>query len=93
MPIKQKPVVKAKPIVKPAKKTPVKASTKPVAKELPEIKYHMPKPVSDWIESASSRIKHLTGEVSRLKDEIKELKSYRLWAEHRILRSEKEEIR
>ena len=93
MSIKQKPVVKAKPIVKPAKKTPVKASTKPVAKELPEIKYHMPKPVSDWIESASSRIKHLTGEVSRLKDEIKELKSYRLWAEHRILRSEKEEIR
>ena len=93
MSIMQKPLVIANPIVKPKKKTPVKASTKPVAKELPEIKYHMPKPVSDWIESASSRIKHLTGEVSRLKDEIKELKSYRLWAEHRILRSEKEEIR
>lgn len=73
----------------PAKKVPVK---KAPAKKAPvqEPMYMMPQEVKDWIEQASSRLRHLTGEVERLKEENKNLKAYRKFAEHRILRSEHE---
>ena len=57
----------------------------------PEKTYAMPQEVKDWIEQATSRIKHLQGTIDRLKKENEELKSYRKWAEHKILRSDQEE--
>jgi len=66
-----------------APKKPVESSTEPM--------YRMPKEVSEWIERASSMINHQKGEIARLKDEIVELKAYKTWATHRILRSDHEE--
>lgn len=69
----------AKPAAK-AKKAPAKTQTK----------YAMPLEVKDWIDRANSTIQHLRGEVERLKAENTDLKAYKRWAEHRILRSEYE---
>jgi hypothetical protein len=57
---------------------------------LPEKQYGMPVEVKDWIEQATSRMKHMQGEITRLKEENAQLKAYRKFAEHRILRSEAE---
>jgi hypothetical protein len=80
-----------------ATKTAAKKTSKVPAKKVPakkapaqETMYMMPQEVKDWIEQASSRLRHLTGEVERLKEENKNLKAYRKFAEHRILRSEHE---
>jgi polyhydroxyalkanoate synthesis regulator phasin len=59
-------------------------------KKTKEPLYSMPQKVSDWIERAESRMHRLQGEVDRLKQENSDLKSYKKWAEHRILRSELE---
>jgi len=59
-------------------------------KKTKEPLYSMPQEVSDWIERATSIMSHQKGEITRLKEEIKELKAYKQWAEHRILRSEAE---
>lgn len=66
---------------------------KPAAKKVapkPQPEFSMPMEVKDWIERANSTIQHLRGEVERLKTENTELKSYKKWAEHRILRSDYE---
>jgi polyhydroxyalkanoate synthesis regulator phasin len=55
-----------------------------------ETLYSMPQEVSDWVERATSIMSHQKGEIERLKEEVKELKAYKQWAEHRILRSEAE---
>ena len=83
-----------------AKKVATKAVAKKVATKkaptakkveiIPERQYGMPVEVKDWIEQASSRMRHMQGEIDRLKEENKALKSYRKFAEHRILRSEAE---
>ena len=52
--------------------------------------FSMPKEVKDWIERAQSFMGHKKGEIERLKEENKQLKAYRNFAEHRILRSEAE---
>lgn len=67
-----------------AKKTP----TKTAPKEDPV--YTMPVEVRDWIEQASSRIKHLTAENERLRKEITDLKAYRRFAELKILGTSQE---
>ena len=78
-----KPVKKAAILIaKPAAKKP--AVKKTVAKE-EEQKYDMPKQVLDWIERASSIMKNQKGQIEDLKRENAELKSYRAWAEKRIL--------
>jgi uncharacterized protein YecA (UPF0149 family) len=61
---------------------PSKGSKEPV--------YTMPKEVSDWIERAQSIMNHQRGQIESLKAENEKLKSYRKWAEQRILRSEHE---
>ena len=68
------------------------ATTPPQRKivETPPQEFYMPQEVKDWIEQASSRMKHMQGEISRLKEENAQLKAYRKFAEHRILRSEAE---
>lgn len=83
MTTKSKAAKKAKPVAKP---------TKPAAKpkQLMETLYTMPKEVSEWIERANSTIQHLKTQVATLKEENVNLKAYRNFAEHRILRSEAE---
>ena len=67
------------------------ATTPPnTVKVVSEPVYGMPREVKDWIEQASSRMKHMGGEIERLKAENAQLKAYRKFAEHRILRSEAE---
>ncbi len=89
-----------------AKKTPAKKATKPAAKakaptpakKAPvapakasgERTYTMPQDVKDWIERAQSIMNHQKGQIDRLTVENKELKAYKKWAEHRILRSDYE---
>jgi len=52
--------------------------------------FSMPQEVKDWIERANSIMNHQKGEIARLKEENAQLKAYRRFAEHRILRSEAE---
>jgi len=66
----------------PAKKTKLKPD--------PVQTYGMPQEVSDWIERANSIINSLRNQVETLKQENSDLKSYRKFAEHRILKSEQE---
>lgn len=68
-----------------------KAKAKAKAPKRAEPTYLMPTEVRDWIDRADSMIRHLKSEVERLKKENTELRSYRKWAEHRILRSDQEE--
>jgi len=74
-----------------ATKAPTKKVAAKKAPETAEKTYSMPMEVHDWIERANSIINHQKGEIERLKAEIKDLKSYKKWAEHRILRSDQEE--
>ena len=82
-----KPAAKAK---VPAKAT--KAPTAPAAakRAKPDEKFTMPREVADWIERANSIMNHQKGQIERLKKENDELKAWRKWAEHRILRSDHE---
>jgi hypothetical protein len=48
----------------------------------------LPPEVRDWVEQATSRIRWLTNEVARLKDENRKLKAYQKFAEQRILKSD-----
>ena len=66
----------------------VSSAPKKRAKSRSDAKYAMPDEVRDWIDRANSIIQHLRGKVERLEQENKELKSYRKWAEQRILSSD-----
>ena len=73
------------------KKTVAKAPPKPVkATVRREQEFSMPMEVKDWIDQAMSRIKSMQSKIDRLEIENKELKSYKRWAEHRILNSSPE---
>ena len=71
-----------------------KVATTPVAttprKKVVEQEFSMPMEVKDWIDQAMSRIKSMQSKIDRLEVENKELKSYKRWAEHRILNSSPE---
>ena len=69
---------------KPVATTPVKKVVKQ------EQEFSMPMEVKDWIDQAMSRLKSMQSKVDRLEAENKELKSYKKWAEHRILGSSPE---
>lgn len=71
------------------KKTAKKTTSKAGAK-ITEHVYEMPKEVAAWISDAQSRINFMKSEIDRLKEENKNLKSYKKFAEHKILRSEAE---
>jgi len=62
-----------------------------VTKKTIEPKFAMPQEVKEWIDRAHATMNHQKGEIERLKAENKELKSYKKWAENRILRSDQEE--
>jgi hypothetical protein len=80
-------MIKPKKIV--AKKVAPKKVVAKKVEALPQ-QFSMPKEVKDWIDRASSIINHQKGEITRLKEENAQLKAYRKFAEHRILRSEAE---
>ena len=86
----KKPVAKAAPKKRaPAKKLVMEyIPPKKVTKR--EQTFEMPMEVKDWIDQAMSRMKSMQGKIDRLETEIKELKSYKKWAEHRILGSSPE---
>lgn len=85
----KKPVAKAK---APAdtKKAPnrVLVSERTVATAKSDEKFAMPMEVKNWIERAQSIMNHQKGELERLRQENKELKAWRRWAETRILGSD-----
>ena len=91
-PTKKAPAKKSS--VKPSAKSPVKpdlkAMARPIKVTMPQQKFNMPVEVSNWIDQAMSRMGHMQSEIERLKRENTELKAYRKFAEHRILRSEAE---
>lgn len=75
------------------------ATAKKTTKVLPEIKidraktemvYNMPTEVSNWIDSAMSRIQHLTSTVDRQKEEIKSLKIANKSMERRVMGTSQE---
>jgi predicted RNase H-like nuclease (RuvC/YqgF family) len=75
------------------------ATAKKTTKVLPEIKveraktdkvYNMPAEVSNWIDSAMSRIQHLTSTVERQKEEIKSLKIANKAMERRVMGTSQE---
>lgn len=70
------------------KKTVATAPAKAPAKR--EQTFDMPMEVKEWIDQASSRMKSMQGKIDRLERENNELKSYKRWAEHRILGSSPE---
>ena len=94
----KKVAAKAAPKKKVQLTTPKKAPAKKLVMEyIPPKKvvkreqtFDMPMEVKDWIDQAMSRLKSLQSKVDRLEAENKELKSYKRWAEHRILNSSPE---
>lgn len=75
----------------PAKKIAVKPQPKPTAVKPQAEEFRMPQEVKDWIDQAMSRMRSMQNKIDKQAVEIAELKSYRKWAEHRILRSDHEE--
>ena len=78
---KKEVVIKTAPRNNLAKKASIKSS--------PE-EFRMPQEVKDWIDQAMSRMRSMQNKLDKQAEEIAELKAYRKWAEHRILRSEHE---
>jgi len=91
-PAKKAPANKSsvKPNPTPSVKPNLKAMSRPIKVTMPTQKFSMPVEVSNWIDQAMSRMSHMQSEIERLKRENAELKVYRKFAEHRILRSEGE---
>ena len=52
--------------------------------------HSMPMEVKEWIDQATSRMRSLQAKIDRLELENIALKSYKKWAEHRILGSSHE---
>jgi len=80
-----KKVAVKKVAAKPAAKKVAKPATKMVMKYTPAEEFRMPVEVKDWIDQAMSRLKNLQSKIDRLSIENAELKSYKKWAENRIL--------
>ena len=83
-----KPIKPAAKATKPAVKAKAPAPAKTPAK--PDEQFRMPMEVKEWIDQASSRMKNMQSKIDRLEEENKRLKSYKKWAEHRILGSSHE---
>lgn len=76
----------------PAKKAPerVLVQKRTIATAKKDEEFRMPTEVKEWIDQAMSRMKNMQSKIDRLETENKELKSWRKWAEHRILGSSQE---
>ena len=81
-----------------AKKTPVKTATKASVKKVAEKAsnkpseaskteertFSMPVEVQEWIERASSTMKHQANQIATMKEEIAQLKAYKKFATNKI---------
>jgi len=85
-----KAAAKAKTRAVAAKKPAARAKAPPARKTVSEPTYTMPQDVRDWIERAQSIMQHQKGLIERLKEENAELKTWRRWAEDRILKADYE---
>ena len=88
---KSSPVAAKKPAVK--AKSPAnakKVSEGALAKPPKDQPFSMPMEVKEWIDRAQSIMNHQRNQIETLKQENKQLKEWRKWAEHRILRSDHE---
>ena len=74
----------------PAKKVAATPKAKVVSTPKQE-EFRMPQEVKEWIDQAMSRMRNMQNKIDKQAVEIAELKSYRKWAEHRILRSDQED--
>lgn len=88
---KSKASVKATKVATTPTKPPKTRMARAIETKAGEPMYHMPVEVRDWIDRTTSMMHHQKGEIARLKQENKELKAYKTWATHRILRSDQEE--
>jgi hypothetical protein len=61
------------------------------AKAAEEQTFRMPTEVSEWIERASSTMKHQKSKIDDLTEENNKLKIYKKWAEKKILSAETDE--
>ena len=69
----------------PAKKAPAKATKRPVqAPKREEQTFAMPTEVKDWIDRASSTMKHQANQIASMKEEITQLKAYKKFAANKI---------
>ena len=69
----------------PAKKAPAKAIKRPVAPiKQGERTHAMPVEVQEWIERASSIMKHQATQIAALKEEVVQLKAYKKFAANKI---------
>ena len=59
------------------------AGTKKVAPKV-EQKFAMPVEVQEWIERASSTMKHQANQIATMKEEIAQLKAYKKFASNKI---------
>ena len=80
-----KKVAAKAPVKAPAKKAPVKAIKRPVEPSKREERtFAMPQEVKEWIERASSTMKHQATQIIELKAEIAQLKAYKKFAANKI---------
>ena len=69
----------------PAKKAPAKAVKRAVEpSKRDERTFAMPKEVQEWIERASSTMKHQANQIASMKEEITQLKAYKKFAANKI---------
>ena len=71
----------------PAKKTAPKrvlASQRTIASAKKDEMFAMPQEVKEWIERASSTMKHQATQIAQMKEEIAQLKAYKRFAANKI---------
>lgn len=79
----KKVVAKAAPAKKTAPKR-VLASQRTIASVKADEMFAMPQEVKEWIDRASSTMKHQATQILQLKDEIAQLKAYKKFAANKI---------
>ncbi len=79
-----KKVTAKKSAVKPQAKN-IKVQERVVATVKKEEEFRMPQEVKDWIDNASSRIRHLTNKVARLEEDNLKLRRANKLMEQRVM--------
>lgn len=83
-PATKKVVAKPAPARKTAPKR-VVASRSTIASAKADEMFAMPQEVKDWIDRASSTMKHQANQIASMKEEIAQLKAYKRFAANKIL--------
>lgn len=79
----KKTVAKKSPVNKPAVKN-IMVSQRTIASAKRDEMFAMPQEVKDWIDRASSTMKHQANQIAEMKKEIMELKVYKKFAANKI---------